>query len=438
MTRLSRADIVALDRAHVWHPYTAADDDRGEDPIVVERAEGAWLVDVDGRRYLDGNASWWVTSLGHRHPRLVRALAEQASRLDHVAFAGTTHEPAAALAKDLVAVAPRGLERVFFTDNGSGSVEVAIKMALQSWVNRGRPQKKRFIALDGAFHGETLGATSLGGVDVFKKAFAGVLFDCVHAPFPDPSGYERAFATIAELVRREKDSIAAVVVEPLVQGASGMRVYPAAYLRDLRALTREAEVLLVADEVFTGYGRTGPMWACDHAGITPDLLCVGKAMSAILPMAATLATGEVWDAFKGGREKTLWYGHTFAGNPLGAAVAREVLAVYRDEDVLARARPKAERIRTAFTRLAERPGVTRVRTLGMVGAADLAASPSVDMGYLGDLGWRVYDEAKKRGAHLRPLGDTVYVCPPLTIDDAELDQLLAIVAESIDAALSSG
>jgi adenosylmethionine-8-amino-7-oxononanoate aminotransferase len=434
--KLARDAIVALDRKHVWHPYTSLDTWERTDPIVVARAHGAWLEDVDGRRYLDANSSWWVASLGHGHPRLVKVLAEQAKELAHVALAGITHEPAAALARELVDVAPEGLEHVFFTDNGSTAIEVAIKIAVQLWHNEGRPAKKRFVALDGAFHGETIGATSLGGVEVFRKPFAGVLFDCFYAPFPDEGAYERAFDAMTDFLRREKDTVAAVVVEPLVQGAAGMRMYPPEYLKRLREVTAECDVLLIVDEVFTGYGRTGRMWACEHAGITPDVMCLGKAFASILPMAAAMVTDRVHDAFRGGKDKTLWYGHTFCGHPLGAAVAREVLAIYRDEDVVGQAQQKAPRVAASFARLAKKEGVARVRTLGMIGAADLTGGVQGDQGYLGDVGWRVYDEARKRGAYLRPLGDTIYVCPPLTIPDADLDALLRIVEESVDAVLA--
>jgi adenosylmethionine-8-amino-7-oxononanoate aminotransferase len=432
---LTRDEVVALDRRYVWHPYTSVDSWDRADPIVVARARGAWLEDIDGSRYLDGNASWWVATLGHGHPRLLRVLAEQAAELAHVALAGITHEPAAALARDLVAATPAGLDHVFYTDNGSTAVEVAIKIAIQLWHNEGAPRKKRFVALDGAFHGETLGATSLGGVEVFRRPFAGVLFDCFYAPFPEADAYARAFEAMADFIRREKDTIAAVVVEPLVQGASGMRIYPPAFLRELRELTAKNDVLLVADEVFTGYGRTGAMWACDHAGITPDVMCLGKAFASILPMAAALVTDRVHRAFRGGKDKTLWYGHTFCGHPLGAALAREVLAIYRDEDVVGQARAKAPKMAAAFERLATLPGVARVRSLGMVAALDLAGGVQGDQGYLGERGWRVYEEAKKRGAYVRPLGDTVYLCPPLTIPDADLDALLAILEESVAAAL---
>jgi adenosylmethionine-8-amino-7-oxononanoate aminotransferase len=430
---LTRDEVVRLDRAHVWHPYTPVDRWERTEPIVVARAEGSSLYEPDGTRLLDGNASWWVASLGHAHPRLLRVLREQAATLDHCALGGIAHEPASALARDLVRAAPPGLNRVFFTDNGSTAVEVAVKIALQTWQHLGAPRKSRFVALDGAFHGDTLAASSLGGVEVFRRPFASVLFECLRAPFPDDDAYERAFDAMARLVATESDTLAAVVVEPLLQGAAGMRSYPARYLRALRDVTARHDVLLVADEVFTGYGRTGAMWACDHAEVTPDILCVGKAFSSVVPMGAALVTDRIYDSFRGGGgDRALWYGHTFCGNPIGAALAREVLSIYADEQVVAQARAKAPRIAAAFERIAGIPGVARARSFGMTGAADLASAA----GYLGDAGWRVYEEARRRGAYLRPLGDTVYVCPPLVISDSDLDELLGIVEESVRAALT--
>jgi adenosylmethionine-8-amino-7-oxononanoate aminotransferase len=439
---LDRDAVIALDKRHVWHPYTPMDEwiDRAT-PIVVARARGAWLEDADGRRYLDGNSSWWVAGLGHGHPRLLRALAAQAEAFAHCALAGIAHEPAARLAAELCAIAPRGgqrdpsLSRVFYTDNGSTAIEVAVKMCVQAWRQMGGrgENKTRFVALDGAFHGDTIGAASLGGVEVFRRPFAGVLFDCAHAPFPEPDAYARAFEAIARIVREGADTIAGVVVEPIVQGAAGMRVYPAEYLRELRALCDRHDVFLVADEVFAGYGRTGPMWACDHAQVVPDVMCIGKVFSSILPMGAALTTERIFDVFRGGKERALYYGHTFCGHPLGAAVAREVLAIYRDEDVLGQVARKSVAIRRAFDRIASIPGIARARSIGMVGAADIASSD----GYLGGVGWRVYEEARRRGAYLRPMGDTVYVCPPLTIDDADLESLLGILEESVRAVLGS-
>jgi adenosylmethionine-8-amino-7-oxononanoate aminotransferase len=425
--------VVTLDKRRVWHPYTAMQQYRDAvDPLVIVRAEGSRLFDADGRSYLDGNGSWWSCTLGHGHPRLVAALRRQSEVLCHTALAGIAHAGAADLAEALCAVAPRGLEHVFFSDNGSTAVEVAMKLALQFWSQSGRPQRTRFVALENAFHGETLGVTALGGVEEFRRPFAGVLLDAVHVPPPrDPATAPRAFDALARAVEQNAETLAAVVLEPAVQGAAGMRIYDPAYLRAARELCDRFDVLLVFDEVFTGYGRTGPMWAGEHAGVAPDLLCTAKGFTAgMLPMAATLATERVFEGFLGDADRAFYYGHTFCGNPLGAAVALEVLKIYEDEQVLRRARPRAERIAEAFAEMAALPGVASTRSLGMIGALDLAG----DAGYLASAGWRVYDEARRRGAYLRPMGNVVYVAPSLNIPEDDLEQLLAIVRESVEAA----
>lgn len=419
----SRDAIVELDKRYVWHPFTAMGRYRAStDPIVAVRAAGARIFDANGRSYLDANSSWWCALLGHGHPRIVEALRRQAGELCHVSLAGVTHEAAALLAEELVAIAPSGLEHVFYSDDGSTAVEVAMKLAVECFAHEGHPEKRGFLSLGGAFHGETLGASSLGGVELFRRAFGGQVLDLVSVPRGE-DGAERAFAALSELVAANASRLAAVVIEPMLQGATGMRCHAPELLREARRVTREHDVLLVFDEVFTGYGRTGPMWAAEHAGVSPDLMCIAKGFTAgALPMAATLAAPRVFDAFLGDPERAFFYGHTFSGNPLGARVALEVLAIYRDERILERTAPKAARIRETFARLGELPGVSAPRSLGMVGAVDLGAD-----GYLGQAGWRVYDEALRRGAYLRPLGSTVYVAPPLNIPDEELEELLGIV-----------
>jgi adenosylmethionine-8-amino-7-oxononanoate aminotransferase len=437
---LTRDEILELDRRHVWHPYTAVDD--GRPPLVIVGDEGARLYEADGRVLLDGNSSWWAAGLGHRHPRLVRALIAQAERLGHVSLAGITHEPAAALGEELARVAPPGLERVFYSDDGSTAIEAALKLAVQYFRQTGRPSKHRFMALRGAFHGETLGASSLGGVELFRSGFGPLVCDVIHVPSPAPEDdtaaveatWRQAFARAAEEIARGREHIAAVVVEPLVQGAAGMQIYAPAYLAELRRVTAEHDVLLIADEVFTGYGRTGTMWACEKAHVVPDLLCLGKTFSGgLLPMAATLVGERLLEGFRGGRERAFLHGHSFCGNPLGAAVAREVLVVLREEAVLEGVQKKAPRLAAAVTQAARLPGVRRPRHLGMVAAVDLA-----DGGYLGNAGWRVYEEGLSRGAYLRPLGVTVYLAPPLNIDDADLDRLCTIFVESIAAVMGRG
>jgi len=430
---MDRERIVALDKRRVWHPYTAMDDYAERvDPLVVVRAEGARLFDADGRSYLDANSSWWVAALGHGHPRLVAALERQARAFPHVSLAGVTHAPAAELAEALCAVAPPTLEHVFYSDDGSTAVEVALKLALQYWAQNGRPGRRAFVALEGGFHGETLGCTAIGGVEVFRRPFAGALAEVFHVPSPgDPErSLDEALDALATVLARHEGRIAALVVEPIVQGAAGMRTHDPAYLRVARDLCDRHDVFLIADEVFTGYGRTGPMWACQHAGVSPDLLCTAKGFSGgMLPMAATLATRRVFEGFLGAPDRAFFYGHSFCGNPLGAAVALEVLRVYDEGKVLEAAAPKAERIARCFDALGALPGVVRARSLGMIGALDLAG----DAGYLAQAGWRVYEEARRRGAYLRPLGNVVYVTPPLVIADAELDLLLGIVTESVAA-----
>ncbi len=428
--RPTRAEIVACDKRYVWHPYTAMDRYiETTDPLVIERAQGSFLFDADGRSYIDANSSWWVSTLGHNHPRLIRALSEQAAKLCHTSLAGVTHENAAMLAKELIEIAPNGLSRVFYSDDGSTAVEAAIKMAAQYWKNEGFPKKERFVSLDGAFHGETVGAASLGGIEVFRKPYSGVLFDCLRVPFPESADpYAEVFEALGKLIEARADEIAAVVLEPLVQGAAGMRMYPESYLRRASETCAKHNVLLIVDEVFTGYGRTGPMWACDRAGISPDILCIAKGFSGgMFPMAATLATERVFQAFGGPPERAFYYGHSYCGNPLGAAIAREVLNVFRDEQVLHSAANSAQLIAKAFAQMGQLQGVISSRSLGMIGALDLAA----DRSYLGGRGWRVFEEARKQGVYLRPLGDVVYIAPPLTIPPDVLSQLLNVVEASV-------
>lgn len=400
--------------------------------MVVE-AEGPWLIDADGRRFLDGISSWWACTLGHRHPRLVRALIEQLGRIDHVGAGGITHPAVAQLAAELVAVAPAGLSRVHFSDDGSTAVEVAIKIAFQYWQQNARPTRRRFLTLAAAYHGDTLGAASLAGVAEFFTVFGPLLFDVVR---PQPhDDWDQVVAAMEELARRHRDELAGIVVEPAIQGAGGMRMVPPEVLRRLRAVATEVDTFLIADEVFTGYGRTGAMWGCELAGVAPDLMCTAKGFTGgMTPMAATLATERIYDGFRAdahGATRALMHGHTFCGYPLGAAVAREVLAIYREEHILDGIAPRAARIAERFTAFGAKAGVVRTRSLGMVGAVDLGTG-----GYGGQAGWRFYEAALRRGLYLRPLGDTVYLCPPFTIGEAELGRLLDGFEEALDEVLA--
>lgn len=447
--------VVAADKRHVWHPYTPMDEWRARhDPLVVMGAQGPYLFLHDGSRLIDANGSWWVSTLGHNAPRLVAALEAQARAFCHVSLAGITHAPAALLAEELAAVTPGDLDQVFYSDDGSTAIEAAVKMSVQYHAQSGH-RRSRFLALEGAFHGETIGATSLGGVDVFRRPFAGVVFDVVHVPVPEPGApdYKSAFGAVERLLETRGEEFSALVVEPLLQGAAGMRLYPAGYLEDVAELCRRHGVLLIADEVFTGYGRLGTMWASALAGVVPDILCTAKGFTGgVLPMAATVTSQRVLDAFSGGRDKAFLYGHSYCGNPLGAAVAREVLAIYREERVLEGVPERERAIQACFERLARDAVTSRivlgVRARGCMGAADLRDDPRLAVdgpvptvettddlggGYTAGVGWRVYEEARRRGAYLRPLGDVVYVTPPLNIPMADLERLLGIVEDSVRA-----
>jgi len=425
--------VIDLDKRYVWHPYTEMSHYRKNvEPLVVVEASGSRLLAADGRSYIDANASWWTSVLGHNHPRLVSALRRQSELLCHAALGGITHSPASELAESLCAVAPDGLAHVFYSDNGSTAVEVAMKLSLQYWAQNGRPERTRFVALEEGYHGDTIGTTALGGVEVFRRPFAAVLLDCLHVPPARNSGQlSRCLDELEAVIERNADTIAAVVMESMVQGAAGMRIYDPAMLRAARELCNRHDIFLICDEVFTGYGRTGPMWACHHAGIAPDLMCISKAFTGgVMPMAATLATDRIFDGFIGAADRAFYYGHTFCGNPLGAAVALEVLEVLEDERILDRAKPKAEQIERAFAAMGDLPGVAATRSLGMIGAVDLKG----DGGYLAELGWRVYSEAQRRGVYLRPIGNVVYVVPSLNIPDADLTELLSVVRESVASA----
>jgi adenosylmethionine-8-amino-7-oxononanoate aminotransferase len=417
-------DVLGADRHHVWHPYTqhgAADP-----PIPIVRAEGAYLVDDQGREIFDAISSWWVTLHGHAHPDIVHAIASQAQTLEQVIFAGFTHEPAARLAAALLERAPVGLERVFFSDDGSTAVEVAVKIALQYWVNRGEP-RRTIVALENAYHGDTFGAMSVSARGLFTEPFENLLFGV--ARLPDPVANDVVSALEAMIAQRERE-IAAVIVEPMLMGAGGMRMWSAGALRGIRELTAAHGIPLIADEVLTGFGRTGPLFACEHAAVSPDLMCLSKGITGgFLPLGATLVTNELFESFTSrDRARTLFHGHSYTANPIACAAGVASLALL-DENSVERRREIGWSHRAAATGLQLLDGVRNVRVLGTVMALDLV---SRDAGYLSTMGPALGRFALQRGVLLRPLGNTVYILPPYCSTDDDLARAYDAVADFVD------
>ncbi|HEX3865923.1 MAG TPA: adenosylmethionine--8-amino-7-oxononanoate transaminase [Gemmatimonadaceae bacterium] len=414
-------DVAAADHRHVWHPYTQHDSAAA--PIVVKSASGAYLFDDDGRKIFDAISSWWVTLHGHAQPDVARAIAEQAQVLEQVIFAGFTHEPAARLAAALVERVPAGLTRVFFSDDGSTAVEVATKIALQYWTNRGEP-RHTIVALENAYHGDTFGAMSVSGRGLFTDPFARLLFDVER--LPDPSASD-AVAALESLVAARGREIAAVIVEPLLMGAGGMHMWPASQLRGLREITAHHGIPLIADEVLTGFGRTGPLFACEHAGVSPDIMCLSKGLTAgFMPMGATLATDALFDAFRSpDRMKTLFHGHSFTANPIACAASLASLSLLDARCAEQRRRIEASH-HSAADRLRQSPNVSGVRVLGTVIALELRAA---DRGYLSAVGPTVARRSLERGVLLRSLGDTVYVLPPYCSTDGDLALAYDVIEE---------
>jgi adenosylmethionine---8-amino-7-oxononanoate aminotransferase len=390
------------DRAVLWHPYTQAL--TAPAPIPIVRAEGVWLYTEDGRRILDGISSWWVNIHGHSHPKLNAALAKQAGEMEHVVFAGCTHRPAVELAERLIEILPPGLARVFYSDNGSTAVEVALKLAIQYWRNRGEPHRKTFITLHNAYHGDTVGAMSASEDSVFTQAFSTLLFSVERVRGLDDM--ERCL---------QAHPVAAVLIEPMLQGAGGMIVWPAEFVAGVRRLCDRYNTLLIADEVLTGFGRTGKMFACEHAAITPDIICLSKALTAgYLPLGVTATTAPVYEAFlSDDRTRTFFHGHSYTANPLACAVGLASLDLFRDEAVLANVARLERQLRAGFGLLRS---MGDVRVIGGVAAIELKSDKP---GYLDQIGPRLAAAFLDRGLLLRPLGNVVYFMPPYCISESE-------------------
>jgi adenosylmethionine-8-amino-7-oxononanoate aminotransferase len=420
-------DLVAADRKHLWHPFTQQQGWVEEPPIVIEHADRCELIDSEGRRYIDGVSSLWCNVHGHRHPAIDIAVKDQLDRVAHSTMLGLSHRPAIELAERLVEIAPPGLTRVFYSDSGSTAAEIALKMAFQYWHQQGE-ERTRFISLRDAYHGDTIGSVSVGGIDLFHSTYRPLLFDVLHAEPGDAADLERQLAAHA-------GEVAAVIVEPLVQGAAGMIVHPEGYLRRVRELCDRHGVLLICDEVATGFGRTGRMFACEHEDVAPDLMCVAKGITGgYLPLAATLTTERIYEGFLGRHEelKTFFHGHTYTGNPLACAAAIATLRLFDQERTLERLSEKIELLGELLAPVTQMRGVLEVRRRGFMVGIELEGFPLEARA-----GHQVTLAARRRGAIVRPLGDVIVLMPPLAITTDELRRLVEITSESIAEVVAS-
>jgi adenosylmethionine---8-amino-7-oxononanoate aminotransferase len=424
---VTSADPVQLDHDHLWHPFTQQQGWSTEEPLMIERAQGSHLIAGDGRRYIDGVSSLWCNVHGHRHAGIDAAVSDQLDKVAHTTMLGLSHPAAAELAGRLVDLAPAGLSRVFYSESGSTATEIALKMAFQYQQQRGGQHRRRtsFVHLRDSYHGDTIGSVSVGGIDLFHSTYRPLLFQ-THAAEPgDAADLERVLAV-------HEEEIAAVIVEPLVQGAAGMLTHPPGYLRAVRALCDRFGVLLICDEVATGFGRTGKMFACEHEDVAPDLLCLAKGLTGgYLPLAATLATERIYDGFLGAPEeyRTFFHGHTYTGNPLACAAALANLDAFEQEQTIERLQPKIELLWDLLAEVESMPEVMEVRGRGVMVGIDLGEhDPSLRLGH------RVTLEARKRGAIIRPLSDVIVLMPPLSISERDLRRLVEITSDSVRAA----
>ncbi|NND45588.1 MAG: adenosylmethionine--8-amino-7-oxononanoate transaminase [Xanthomonadales bacterium] len=436
------------DLAVLWHPTTQMKDHEWLPLLPVRRGSGVWLEDMDGQRYIDAISSWWVNLFGHANPRISAAVARQAGTLEHVILAGATHEPAVALAEKLVAMTPPGLDRVFYADSGSNAVEISLKMSFHYWRNQGEEGRRRFVTLSNSYHGETLGTLGVGDAGLFKKVYEPLLSEPLIAPSPDcfgvpPDQHEAHAAAklhaMAEMLEAHADEVCAVIVEPLVQCAGGMRMYPPSYLAGLRALCDRHRVHLIADEIAVGFGRSGTMFACEQAGITPDFMCVSKGLTGgYLPMSAVLTRESVYAAFYDEYTslRGFLHSHSYTGNALACAAALATLEIFESEPVLENNAKTAAVMREAVSGLETHPHVGEIRQRGMILAMEMVADRDTLKAYdwTERRGMKVYVHALEQGVLLRPIGNVVYFMPPYVINEAEIAQMAEAAIGGIDLA----
>lgn len=439
------------DLKYIWHPCSQMKDYESLPPMVIDHAKGVWLYDIHGKKYLDIVSSWWANLLGHCNEDINAAIKAQLDKLEHVIFANFSHVPAIELAEKLAEITPAKIKKFHFNDNGSAAVECALKMCFQYYLQSGKPQKKRFMCLSGGYHGETIGALSVGSMDLYAKVYKPMMMNNIHIEAPDcyrcPYGKCRdncdcaCFAKAETAFSEYAHETAAMIVEPLLQGSAGMRIYPALYLKKLRALCDKYDVMLIFDEIATGFGRTGTMFACEQANISPDIMCLSKGLTGgYLPMSVTCVSEEIYDAFYAdySEGKAFMHSHTYAGNPLGCAAALAVQKVMREQDILAKAAINAKWLSAELNiALADCPYVGEIRHLGLINAVELVADHECKKTFASEkrIGYAIYKEALKNGLLLRPLGDVLYFNPPLNIERDELAIAINLMKKSIKAIL---
>ncbi|MDD5007672.1 MAG: adenosylmethionine--8-amino-7-oxononanoate transaminase [Syntrophorhabdaceae bacterium] len=449
----SKKQLADWDKRYIWHPFTQMQDYADMQPLIIERGEGCYLIDTEGKRYIDGVSSLWVLVHGHGKKELVDAIKKQSEALCHSTLLGLGNVSSTVLAKMLVDIAPRGLEKVFYSDNGSTSVEIALKMAYQYWQQKGEKKRKRFLSFTNGYHGDTIGSVSVGGIDLFHKVYRPLLFKTHKAPSPycyrcplKLTKEDCGMACVEQfkrVVRQYKDEICAVVIEPLVQGAAGMITQPEGFLSAVWRVAKENNLLFITDEVATGFGRTGTMFACEKESIEPDFLCLAKGVTGgYLPLAATLTTDKVFGGFLGRFDefKTFFHGHTYTGNPLACAVAIENIKLFKKEQTLKRLKGKIDLLENELGRFYDLPHVGEVRQRGFMVGIELVADLKTKRSYPPQekIGQKVTWEARRRGVIIRPLGDVIVLMPPLAISEEMLRELVDVVYLSIESVTNKG
>lgn len=438
MDNYLKRTLLDKDRKYVWHPFTQMKDYEQEDHVLLEKAEGIYVYDADGNRYADTVSSWWVNIHGHGHPRIKSAMERQFAQMDHVMFSGFTHQPGIELAEQLVQITPEGLNKVFYSDNGSTAVEVALKMSFQAWQQSGHPNKTRFVFMENSYHGDTIGAVSVGGVELFHSMYKPLLFQTFKVPSPyiyqwpgedEEACIRECLQAVEALFEQHHEEIAAFIIEPMVQAAGGMIIYPASYVKGVRELCTRYGIHLIADEVAVGFGRTGKMFACQHASISPDIICLSKGITAgTVPLAATLCTDEIYNAFYDDYStmKTFFHGHSFTGNPVTAAVALESLKIFEDEQTMANMQMRIPTFQRGLHRFRSFEHVGDVRQIGYIGAIELVKDRKTKelFPFEERIGTKVYKAGLNEGLILRPLGHLIYFWLPLCTTAEQIEEIL--------------